>query len=444
MAKSVHFTRAAAVFAVASIVGISACSGGETTESTSPSGDGAGAATGDAVTIEYLHRLPDGEGMVKVDEIVQRWNDEHPNIQVKATKFDGEALEMIKKLETDIAADTAPCLAQLGYAEVPVFFTKGLTQDVTKEAEKYKDNFSGAYSLMGVNGVTVGLPQDTGPLVYYYDKAEFDALGIAVPTTLEELKTAAKKAAEQGKYIINFEADEPGYWLGGQAVAAGDTWYGDEGGKWKVTTQGEGAKIVSDFWQEMIDSNAATTINRWDDAYTKALSDKKLIGNIGAAWEAGFMLDGVVPEGEEGTWQVALLPDFGAGVRTGHDGGSGVAVLKGCEYPAEAMEFNNWFNTQTKDLATQGLVVAAKGEVVTSDKIKKQFGGQDVFAELAKANETLPESFTYIPGFPAVADAMKETAGKVANGEGKVEDIFATAQESSVKTLKDLQLPVAE
>lgn len=447
MSKSTSMTKAVALFATASIatMGLAACSSSETPAASSgdtQSATAAPEAAGDAIEIEYLHRLPDGDGMVKVDEIVARWNEEHPDVQVKATKFDGKALEMIKKLETDINAGAAPCLAQLGYAEVPAFFTKGLVEDVTAEAKKYKDNFSGAYSLMSVGGKVVGLPQDTGPLVYFYDKAEFDALGLKVPTTLDELKEEAKKAAEKGKYILDFEADEPGYWLGGQAVAAGDTWYSAKDDKWNVTIEGEGAKKVAAFWQELIDAKAVLTYNRWDDAYSKALVDKTLIGNIGAAWEAGFMLDGVVPEGEDGTWQVALLPDFGTG-KTGHDGGSGVAVLKGCAHPAEAMEFNNWFNTQTKDLATQGLVVAAKGEVVTSDKIKKQFGGQDVFAELAKANETLAD-FAFIPGFPAVADAMVETAGKVVKGEGKVADIFTTAQEASVKTLKDLNLPVAE
>lgn len=447
MSKSTSMTKAVALFATASIatMGLAACSSSETpaaSDGDTQSVTAAPEAAGEAIEIEYLHRLPDGDGMVKVDEIVARWNEEHPDIQVKATKFDGKALEMIKKLETDINAGAAPCLAQLGYAEVPAFFTKGLVEDVTAEAEKYKDNFSGAYSLMSVGGKFVGLPQDTGPLVYFYDKAEFDALGLKVPTTLDELKEEAKKAAEKGKYILDFEADEPGYWLGGQAVAAGDTWYSATDDKWNVTIEGEGAKKVAAFWQELIDAKAVLTYNRWDDAYSKALTDKTLIGNIGAAWEAGFMLDGVVPEGQDGTWQVALLPDFGSG-KTGHDGGSGVAVLKGCAHPAEAMEFNNWFNTQTKDLATQGLVVAAKGEVVTSDKIKKQFGGQDVFAELAKANETLAD-FAFIPGFPAVADAMAATAGKVVKGEGKVADIFTTAQEASVKTLKDLNLPVAE
>ena len=42
-------------------------------------------------------------------------------------------------------------------------------------------------SLVSVGAATVGLPQDSGPLVYYYNKAEFSKLGLTVPTTLAEL-----------------------------------------------------------------------------------------------------------------------------------------------------------------------------------------------------------------------------------------------------------------
>lgn len=441
MARSQGLKRSAAIVAAMSLaaMGLTACSGGD-----DKSGDSAGSGDGDKVTIQYTHRLPDGEGMVLVKDIVDRWNAEHPDIQVEATKFDGQAHEMIKKLENDISAKSAPCLAQLGYGEVPEMYMKGLVEDVTAEAEKYKDNFSGAYGQMVVGGVAVGLPQDTGPLVYFYDQAEFDALGLSVPTTMDELKATAKEAAAQGKYILDFEPDEAQYWLSGQAAAAGDAWYDGTGDVWTVNTQGEGAQRVAEFWQELIDEDAVLTINRWDDAYTKALTDKELIGNIGAAWEAGFMLDGVVNDDEEGTWQVALLPDFGAGALTGPDGGSGVAVLKGCEFPEQAMEFNNWFNTQTEDLATQGLVVAALGDVKTPDKVKRQFGGQEVFSKLAEANETLSEDFAYIPGFSAVGAKMNEVASNVIDEGGKIADIFKAAQEESVTTLKGLNIDVKE
>ncbi|MDO5721862.1 MAG: extracellular solute-binding protein [Actinomycetaceae bacterium] len=440
MKSTIARTTAMIAAAAVATMGLVACSSNEPASegSTTPK------AEGETISIEYMHRLPDGPGMVPVADIVKRWNDEHPDIQVTATKFEGQASDMIKKLETAINSDAGPCLAQLGYAEVPEMFAKSLVEDVAAEAEKYKDDFSGAYNQMKIGDAVVGLPQDTGPLVYFYDEAEFKALGLEVPKTLDELKEAAKKAAAEGKYILDFEADEAQNWLSGMAAAAGDTWYKAENDQWVVDTKGEGTQKVAAFWQEMLDEKAALTINRWDDAYTAALTEKKLIGNIGAAWEAGFMLDGVIPEGEEGAWKVALLPDFGAGNLTGPDGGSGVAVMKGCKYPVEAMEFNHWFNTQTKDLATQGLVVAAKGEVVTPDKVKQQFGGQDVFTELAKANEALSDKFGYIPGFSAVAPKMSEVASNVTQGKGKVMDIFEAAQEESVKALKALNLPVAE
>ena len=182
---------------------------------------------------------------------------------------DGAASEMIKKLETDVNAGNAPCLAQLAYGEVPEMYAKGLLEDVAEEANKYKDNFSGAFGSMQVGEAVVGLPQDTGPLVYFYDEAAFEELGIEVPPTLDELKDAAKTAAEQGKYILDFEPDEAQYMLSAQAAAAGDTWYSAENDEWIVDTTGEGAQLVADFWQEMLDEEAVLTHERWGARLTQ-------------------------------------------------------------------------------------------------------------------------------------------------------------------------------
>ncbi len=167
MTRTTRFTRRAAV---AAIGGLSALSLAACAPGSSDTGSTAGAEGGSSdkpVSIDYIHRLPDGEGMTKVADIVEKWNAENPDIQVTATKFDGKANELIKKLETDIAANAGPCLAQLGYAEVPDMFVKGLLTDVTEEAKGYAGDFSaGAFGMMNVGGKTVGLPQDVGPLVY--------------------------------------------------------------------------------------------------------------------------------------------------------------------------------------------------------------------------------------------------------------------------------------
>lgn len=410
----------------------------------SSSDKGATSESNEKVEITYLHRLPDGDGMVKVEDVIKKWNAAHPNIQVKSIKFPGKADEMIKKLETDVKAGTAPCLAQLGYAEVPEMFVKNLLEDVTKEADKYKDKFGAGYiSQMTVAGKTVGLPQDSGPLVYFYNATEFTKLGLKVPTTSAELLEVAKQAASKGKYALDFEADEAQNLFSGLSAAAGDTWYSVEGKKWVVKANGEGSRVVAKFWQDALDAKATLTLNRWSDEYTASLgskAEKQLIGNIGAAWEAGFMLNNVDTAGQ---WKVVALPDFGKDM-TGPDGGSGVAVMKGCKYPVQAMKFNAWFNTQIEALASQGLVIAAKGVPATPEAVKKAFGGQDVFADLAKFNEKMNPNFPYIPGFSGVKAGMSKAAEAAANGNGKVMTIFDSAQESSIKILKELQLPVVE
>ena len=119
--------------------------------------------------------------------------------------------------------------------------------------------------------------------------------------------------------------------------------------------------------------------------------------------------------------------------------------MKGCANPKGAMEFNNWLNTQVDALVSQGLVVATTtGTMKTPDSVKEFYGGQDVFAELSKANANLAPDFPYIPFFSTLGDPMAKAATAAGDGSGKVIDIFKAAQTQSVKALKDGNLPVAE
>lgn len=429
------------------VAGLAAC-GGSSDGNTGASGGGkslAPAPEGEKVELTYMHRLPDGEGMTKVQDIVKRWNDENPNIQVKAVKFDGKAQEMGLRLENEIKTGTAPDLAQAGYAEVPEWFTKGMLEDVTQEAEKYKGNYAaGAYALVGVGESVFGLPQDTGPLVYFYNEEEFKKLGLEVPTNSEELLDVAKKAKAKGKFALSFQPDETLGQMSGQAAAAGAVWYTPSDNAWKVEVTGEETMKLAEFWQQVIDADATLTEQRWSDGFKKALVDGNLIGTIGAAWEAALIAGDLTDAASAGKWKIAQLPALGEKTMSGPDGGSGVVVLKGSKYPVEAMKFNDWFNSQVEDLASQGLVVASTGAVKTPEALTTFFGGQDVMAELSKANEIMSQDFVYLPAWSAVGDPMIQAGDAAANKKGDVAAIFEAAQEASVKALKDKGLPVNE
>ena len=409
----------AAFAAVAAMgMGLAGC-GSDTAGDTKTTDDGG------VVNITYMHRLPDSEGMTLVNDIVAKWNKQHPDIQVKATKFDGKASDMIKKLETDVKSGEAP--------------------DVTQYAEQYKNDFaSGPYSLVQVGGKAYGLPQDTGPLVYFYNKAEFEKLGITeIPQTADEFIAAAKTAAAAGKYIMSYQPDEAGNMISGLAGASGG-WYKVKGDSWVVNTETDGSKATADFYQQLLDAKAATTNPRWDPSFDASIKDGSLIGTVAAAWEAPLFMTSSGGTGS-GEWQVAQLGDwFGNAGKTGPDGGSAVAVLKNSKHPKEAMEFLDWFNTQVPDLVSQGLVPAATTEdAETPSEWSTFFGGQDIMKEFKTANNNMGD-FTYMPGFSAVAAKMNETAAKATDGSGKVADIFSDAQTTSVDTLKNFGLSVSE
>ncbi len=332
----------------------------------------------------------------------------------------------------------------MGYAELPEVYTKGMLEDVSQYATQYKGNYaSGAFKLMSIGGKYYGLPQDTGPLVYYYNDTEFKKLGLSVPKSQSDFIDTAKKAAAQGKYTAALEPDEAGNRLTGIAGASG-SWYKVKGNAWVVNTNTDGSKQTADVYQQLLDAKAVDTHARWDPSFDAALQKGTLIGMVGAAWEAPLIMSSA-GDSQSGQWRVAQMGDwFGNGSKTGPDGGSGVAILKRCKHPKEAVEFNNWFNTQIDDLTSQGLIVAAAtGSAKTPDSWSKYYGGQDVMDEFKTANSNMGE-FTYMPGFSAVGASMKDAASKAMDGSAKVDSIFTAAQKTSEDTLKNYGLKVAK
>lgn len=438
--------------AVTSLAALAACGSddsGSGSGSGGSGGSGSDGGSGGTVELTYWHRLPDGEGMTKVADIVQRWNDENPDIQVSTQKFDGSAQESYAKIAQAVSSGDAPDLAQVGYGEIASEFLAGHLEDVSAEINEggYAENYAaGPMGQCTLGEIIVGLPQDTGPLVYAYDKAAFDELGITVPTTWDELKTAAAKAQESGKFIATWQGDETQYRMSGMAAAAGATWFQPENDAWTVDIAGDKNTPVAQIQQDLIDEGLALVLSdgRWGDEWKAKLVDGTLIGCVVAGWEPGFMLGDLGVE--ESGWQLAHLPQFTPGTAmTGPDGGSALAVIKGTEHKAEAVKFADWFNSQIEDLVSQGLVVAANTETPgTPENLKKLWGGQEIFAFLAEANETMNENFPYSPTWPAVGAKMNEVGGSVTTGAAKVADIFEQAQAEAVSTLKSAGVDVNE
>ena len=390
--------------------------------------------SGDAV-IEYWHRLPDKDGMITVKESAEEWNKLHPDMKVKTVKFEGDATASYDKISAAVKAGNAPCLAQASYDGIPAMLVRGELMDVSDLAAKYEDNYgAGPFGQVTLGGKTYGLPQDTGPLVYYYDKAAFDELGLTPPTNWDEYWSNAEKAQAAGKYTSAFFKDEAGDWYAAVNASYGDQWFGVDGDAWKVDVNGQKSQQIANAWQTSIEAGTTLVADRWGDPSPTdtALKDGTLIGYIGAAWEAAFNLDALGVDKAE--WRVAQMPDNSSGPW----GGSALVVLKGCQAPEAALEYANWYNTNLKAMASQGLVPAAKGAVETPDAIKALYGGQDVMAELTKAADNANPNWLFSPTWPAVKKTLIDNAGK---GMPLPKNVDA-AQDQAVSSLEGMGLNV--
>ena len=435
-------TRLTAVLAASAVasIGLTACSNNDKAEPDKSSDSASQSETKskeEKVELEYWHRLPDKPEMIKVSESADEWNKDNPNIQVKAVKFEGDATASYEKITAAVKAGNAPCLAQASYDGIPAMLVRGELMDVTEQASQYQDKYAaGPWGQASPGGKTYGLPQDTGPLVYYYDKAAFEKLGLKAPTNWDEYWANAEKAKAAGKYSSVFLKDEAGDWFGAVAAANGAEWFSVDGDAWKVAVDGDKTQPVAAAWQKSIDAGATLVTDRWGDPspFDNAIKSGQVIGYIGAGWEAAFNLGALGKDSAD--WQVAQVP----GDMTGPWGGSAIVVLKGCKYPEQALKFANWYNTNMKAMTSQGLVPAAKGDAPTPDGVKKLYGGQNVMAELAKAADRANAKWVYSPTWPAVKKLLIDNA----NAKKPLSDNLKAAQAEAVKTLEAQGLKVAK
>lgn len=431
--KQKRVLAACAVFALA---GMSLVGCGQNSTDSTTTGD-TSAESSDGLTIEYWHRLPDSDGMIKVSEAVEEFNKTH-DFTVKSTKFEGTASESYDKISNAVTAGTAPCLAQASFDGIPTMLTRGELLDVTDKAAQYKSNYtSGPWELTSPGGKTYGIPQDSGPMVYLYDKDAFDALGLTAPTTWDEYWALAAQAKAAGKYTSAYLTDDAAGWFSAVHAAAGAQWFQTSGNGWKVEIDSDISKQVDEQWQKSIDDGTTLLVKRWDETdFNTKIADGTLIGYVTAAWDAPLIFD--TSGKDSANWQVAQMPDQ----KSGPWGGSAIVVLKGCEHPDEALEFADWYNTNLEYMASQGLVPAAKGDAPQPDWAK-YYGGQDVMAEFATANDNTTTDWMYAPVWLEVQKVIVDGSAGLDSGT-KLDSILSDAQKQAIESLEAAGIEVVE
>lgn len=120
------------------------------------------------------------------EELAASFMAKQPNIKVDITHIPGQN-DYRKRLAADFAAGTPADVTLINYRRYAGFAAKGVLEPLgpyvdKSTAIKRSDFFEQAMAPYDWKGTTICLPQNLSSLVVYYNKALFDAAGIAYPS----------------------------------------------------------------------------------------------------------------------------------------------------------------------------------------------------------------------------------------------------------------------
>ena len=127
-----------------------------------------------------------------LDDQIQIFQNENPNITIKTQVITGDYNQA---MQTRIVSKTAPDVYYLDVSNATAYMTKGAIAPIDEYLDKadltdFQPNLLKGFQL---DGKTYGLPKDYNTLALYTNNDMLAKAGVAIPTTWDELMTAAQK-----------------------------------------------------------------------------------------------------------------------------------------------------------------------------------------------------------------------------------------------------------
>jgi multiple sugar transport system substrate-binding protein len=380
-----------------------------------------------------------------MDKVTAAWNAKNPNIQVTVNKQDGGDPAVTKLLTAIKAGSGAPDIMQAEYQKIPTLVSSDAIADIAAEVGPVKDKFPAGIW----NGVTLGseavygVPQDSGPLMFFYRSDVFEANGLSAPKTWDDYAAAAEKIhkANPKQYLGTFSANDAGLFTG-LAQQAGAAWWGVNGDSWTVDINDAATQKVAAYWGGLVEKGVIDNKPMYTPEWNAALNDGTQVGWVSAVWAPG-VLDGSAKD-TKGKWKAAAMPQWdAASPATGAWGGSATSVTTQTKHKKQAAQFVSWLNSDPealKLLATESFVYPAANDstsVLTSPPAF--FADQPDFYTIAADASKAMKPFTYGPNVNVAYSAFNDAFAKAAEAKKATAftESLATMQKTTVDDLKN-------
>ncbi|MBN9211673.1 MAG: sugar ABC transporter substrate-binding protein [Microbacterium sp. 71-36] len=405
------------------------------------------APAGENVTLTFTSWIPG------IEDAVAIWNEKNPDIKVEVQTGPSGNAGTYQNFFNQLQAGNAPDLGQIEYDALPNFRVQdglanlGACEDVVKAKDQFVD-WTWKQVTLGTENEVYGVPQDAGPMALFYRKDLFEQNGIAIPTTWDEYREAAKKIRALGGYITNFSQSDINQFAG-FVWQAGGQWFSNDGDAWKVDLTSDASTKVADYWQGLIADDLVSSYPAWTDEWNNAYNTGEVWSWNSAVWGANSISSGA-PD-TSGKWAVAEAPQWQAGQSSaGNWGGSSIAVFKSTKHLYEAAKFALWLNTSEEALTSLNKTAAIYP--ATKDGLKLPalqegvpfYGDQKIYDVFAKASGEVDPNFVWGPTMTQVYADVSDGFKSAVAGSGTLTEALASAQDKTIATLEAQSIPVAK
>ncbi|NHN29054.1 ABC transporter substrate-binding protein [Paenibacillus agricola] len=295
-------------------------------------------------TVQFWHSLG-GKNGEYMDALIKRFNESHQDIEVVGN-FQGSYDETVTKLQQAIASKTAPDVSMLERAYVELFADADVLEDLNpllKTSGLSADGFTAG--LMGhstFNNKLVALPLNRSTPILHINKTMLDELGLAVPSTWEELNKAAnalvvKENGEVKRYGVTMPYDT---WYPIALLSqAGGKFFSDDKKTIGFYDNGVGAKAFN-YLKDLQNTGALYYPPAQDSGN---ITSKMFVdGKVGIMYGSTGSIGGLAST-VSFNYVTAFLPKDK--VIATPTGGANVALLSSSPNKAAAWEFVRWMET---------------------------------------------------------------------------------------------------
>jgi raffinose/stachyose/melibiose transport system substrate-binding protein len=203
--------------AALALLTVTACTG--TTAPTDGGGGGGGDGEGGDVTIRYLiEEQEDAEALDLIRGRMDEFEAQNEGITVDLQTAPIDSMRSV--LQTQLRSGEGPDVFRWGSG--PSFggalAENGLVMDLTDAYEEHGwEVYDFAKEQVTLDGKIYAIPGEPETIGVFYNQDVFDNLGIAEPTTLEELDAAAAAAKDAG--FVPFAVSDQEGWQGGHLLS---------------------------------------------------------------------------------------------------------------------------------------------------------------------------------------------------------------------------------